>query len=113
MSAHGLKIGVKTSKILRKHQECTTLVIFTKCLMWILHCLSVHLESIPCLRLYILLNNVGSTALFTDPQKSSKHKFQYKFESHSTIYTFKNYFITVFSAINFQFSANKQYPNTL
>ena len=32
--------------------------------------------------------------------------------SHSTIHTFKNYFVTVFSVINFQFSKNKQYPNT-
>ena len=31
----------------------------------------------------------------------------------STIHIFKNYFITVFSVINFQFSANKWYPNTL
>ena len=34
-----------------------------------------------------------------------------KIGSHGTIHTFKNYFVTVFSAINFQFSANKRYPN--
>ena len=49
---------------------------------------------------------VGLMALFTDPQKSSKHKFQYKFESYSTIHTFKNYFVTVFSVFN-----NKWYLN--
>ena len=41
-------------------------------------------------------------ALFTDPQKLSKHKFQYKFGSHSTIHTFKIYFVTIFSIFSFQ-----------
>ena len=45
-------------------------------------------------------------ALFMDPQKSSKYIFQYKFGSYSTIHTFKNYFIIVFSVL-----VNKQYPN--
>ena len=49
---------------------------------------------------------VGPTALFTDPQKSSKYKFQYKFGSHGTIYIFKNYCATVFSVFS-----NKRYPN--
>ena len=31
--------------------------------------------------------------------------------SHSTIYTFKNYFATVFSVFSFQFQQNKFYPN--
>ena len=31
--------------------------------------------------------------------------------SHGTIYTFKNYFATVFSVFNFQFQQNKFYPN--
>ena len=31
--------------------------------------------------------------------------------SHGTIYTFKNYFATVISAISFQFQQNKSYPN--
>ena len=42
---------------------------------------------------------------------SAKHKFLGKFESHSTIHTFKNYFATSFSTISFQFLANKQYSN--
>ena len=50
--------------------------------------------------------NMGLTALFTDAQKSYKHRFQYKFGSHSIIHTFKNYFATVFSIFS-----NKQYPN--
>ena len=43
---------------------------------------------------------VGSMAQFTDPQKSSKQKFQYKFESYNIIHTFKNYLVTVFSVFN-------------
>ena len=43
--------------------------------------------------------------------KLAKRRFLGKFESHNTIYTFKNYFITVFLVINFQFSTNKRYPN--
>ena len=45
------------------------------------------------------------------------HKFHFfmnffiKNGSHSTIYTFKNYFITVISTISFQFQQNKSYPN--
>ena len=48
----------------------------------------------------------GFTALFTDPQKSSKHRFQYKFGSHSTIHIFKKNFTIVFSVFN-----NKRYQN--
>ena len=51
-------------------------------------------------------------ALFTDSQKSSKYRFQYKFESQNNILTFKNYFVTVFSTISFQLSTNKWYLNT-
>ena len=46
------------------------------------------------------------------PPNSAKHRFLGKFGSYSTIHTFKNYFVTVFLAISFQFSANKRYPNT-
>ena len=56
--------------------------------------------------------NVGPMALFMDPQNLSKHRFQYKFGSYSTIHTFKNYFAIIFSVISFQFSANKRYLNT-
>ena len=34
-------------------------------------------------------------------QKLTKHKFLGKFESYNTIHNFKNYFVTVFSTINF------------
>ena len=43
------------------------------------------------------------SVLFTDPQISLFNNFLIKNGSHSTIYTFKNYFVTVF--FNFQFSA--------
>ena len=42
-------------------------------------------------------------ALFTDPQISFFINFFIKYGSHSTIYTFKNYFATVFSVFSFQF----------
>ena len=47
--------------------------------------LSECLGCIERLRMYVLLKNVSLTTLFTNPQKSSKHRFQYKFGSHSTI----------------------------
>ena len=50
-------------------------------------------------------------ALFTEPQISFFINFLFKNGSHGTIYTFKNYFATVISAINFQFQQNKSYPN--
>ena len=51
-------------------------------------------------------------ALFTDPQISFFINFFIKNGSHGTIYTFKNYFATVISAISFQFQQNKSYPNS-
>ena len=50
--------------------------------------------------------------LFMDPQIPLFSNFFIKNGSHDTIYTFKNYFATVISAINFQFQQNKSYPNT-
>ena len=49
--------------------------------------------------------------LFTDPQISFFINFFIKNGSHDIIYTFKNYFATVISAISFQFQQNKSYPN--
>ena len=49
--------------------------------------------------------------LFMDPQISLFSNFFIKNRSHDTIYTFKNYFATVISAISFQFQQNKSYPN--
>ena len=46
-----------------------------------------------------------------DPQIPLFSNFFIKNGSHSTIYTFKNYFATVISAISFQFQQNKSYPN--
>ena len=51
------------------------------------------------------------TELFTDPQISFFINFFIKNGSRSTIYIFKNYFVTVISAISFQFQQNKFYPN--
>ena len=50
-------------------------------------------------------------ALFMDPQITFFNNFFIKNGSHGTIYTFKNYFATVFSVFNFQFQQNKFYPN--
>ena len=57
--------------------------------------------------------SVNSTSVYC----SRTHKFHFfinffiKNESHGTMYTFKNYFAIVISAINFQFQQNKSYPN--
>ena len=51
-------------------------------------------------------------ALFTIPQITLFNNFFIKNGSHSTIYTFKNYFATVFSVSVFSFSKNKFNPNT-
>ena len=52
-------------------------------------------------------------ALFTIPQITLFSNFFIKNGSHSTIYTFKNYFATVFLVSIFNFSKNKLNPNTL
>ena len=49
--------------------------------------------------------------LFMDPQIPLFSNFFIKNGFHGTIYTFKNYFATVISAISFQFQQNKSYPN--
>ena len=46
-----------------------------------------------------------------DPQITLFSNFFIKNGSHGTIYTFKNYFATVFSVFSFQFQQNKFYPN--
>ena len=51
-------------------------------------------------------------ALFMDPQITLFSNFFIKNGSHGTIYTFKNYFATVFSVFNFQFQQNKFYSNS-
>ena len=51
-------------------------------------------------------------ALFTVPQIILFINFFIKNGSHSTIYTFKNYFATVFLVSVFSFSKNKLNPNT-
>ena len=51
-------------------------------------------------------------ALFTVPQIILFSNFFIKNGSHNTIYTFKNYFTTVFSVSVFSFSKNKLNPNT-
>ena len=50
-------------------------------------------------------------ALFMDPQITLFSNFFIKNGSHGTVYTFKNYFATVFSVFNFQFQQNKFYSN--
>ena len=49
----------------------------------------------------------GSRALFTGLASTLFSKNNFKTRSHGIIYTFKNYFVTVFSVFS-----NKQYPNT-
>ena len=44
-------------------------------------------------------------------QISLFNNFFIKIESHNTIYTFKNYFVTVFSVLVFSFNNNKFNPN--
>ena len=46
-----------------------------------------------------------------DLQISLFSNFFIKNGSHDTIYTFKNYFASVFSVFSFQFQQNKSYPN--
>ena len=46
-----------------------------------------------------------------DPQITLFNNIFIKNGSHGTIYTFKNYFATVFSVFSFQFQQNKFYPN--
>ena len=50
--------------------------------------------------------------LFTVPQITLFNNFFIKNGSHSIIYTFKNYFATVFSFSVFSFNKNKFNPNT-
>ena len=51
------------------------------------------------------------SVLFMDSQIPLFSNFFIKNGSHGTIYTFKNYFATVFSVFSFQFQQNKFYPN--
>jgi len=48
---------------------------------------------------------LGSHSTIYGPPKLAKRRFLGKFRSHSTIHKFKNFFVTVFSVISFQFLA--------
>ena len=58
---------------------------------------------------FFLVDPMGTVHV---PPNSAKYRFLSKFGSHNTIHIFKNYFVTIFSAINFQFLADKQYLNS-
>ena len=51
-------------------------------------------------RLRKCLRFLASYALFTGPASTESSKYNFKIRSHSTIYTFKNYFATMFLAIS-------------
>ena len=53
-----------------------------------------------CARLRKCLRFLASYALFTGPASTESSKYNFKIRSHSTIYTFKNYFATMFLAIS-------------
>ena len=54
---------------------------------------------------------VGSCVLFTRYANMEKHKSNFKTAFHNTIYTFKNYFATMFSVFsNNKFNPNKPLP---
>ena len=52
--------------------------------------------------------NSGSRALFTGLASMESGKINFKTRSYGTIYTFKNYFTTIFLVFN-----NMRYPNRL
>ena len=55
---------------------------------------------------------VGPMNTIYGPSRTKKRHIHAFFKSHGTNHTFINYFATIFSAISFQFLANKQYPNS-
>ena len=67
---------------------------------------SVRLERTLNVRFCVLLKNSGSRALFIGPASTEFSKKTFKTGFHSTIHTFKNYSVIVFSVFN-----NKWYPN--
>ena len=62
---------------------------------------SVSLDSSKSGVLHVCVSLARSRALFMRPTSTEFNKFFFKTESHGTIYIFKNYFVTVFSTINF------------
>ena len=68
-----------------------------KCLVWIQNAFAFVLA---------LCFLYGTCALFMKLASMDFNKFFFKIGSHGTIYTFKNYFATVFSVFS-----NKRYPN--
>ena len=86
---------------------------FCRC-FWLFNLFTVHFSSNSGTvhnKISLGMHTSGSYLLFTDPQTSLFSNFFIKNGSHDTIYTFKNYFATVFSVFSFQFQQNKFYPN--
>ena len=53
----------------------------------------------------------GPKSLFKEPSNLIKHMYLCILGFYNIIYISKNYFVIVFSVINFLFSVNKLYPN--
>ena len=75
--------------------------------------LGMRLPSIEIIFQLCFVFFLGPMTLFIGPPNSGKRKILGNFGSYSTIHIFRNYFITVFSIINFQLLANNWYPRSL
>ena len=79
----------------------------TKCAFGLCVWIARFQRAIQCLRFWL-----GPMALFMTSQKRKNTQINAFLGLHSTIHTFKNYFVTIFLIINFQFLANKRHSNT-
>ena len=97
---------VKLHMMLIKNWKCVVASTFLSCGLFFFFFLICSIRT--C---WLFYSKKYIYVLFTDPQILLFSNFFIKNGSHCTIYTFKNYFITVFLVSVFSFSKNKLNPN--
>ena len=124
--ALSLSLSLSLTQQRMQTQDSCIFVAHMRLAMWPFGCrLFLRPRFLSCVFLFFFFFFFGSAAivdfvnceqciraLFTVPQITLFSPFFIKNGSHSTIYTFKNYFATVFSVLVFSFSKNKLNPNT-
>ena len=102
------KKNVKLRMMLIKNWKCVFASMFLSCGFFLLFFFFLICSIRTC---WLFYNKQYIYVLFTDPQILLFSNFFIKNGSHGTIYTFKNYFTTVFLVSVFSFSKNKLNPN--
>ena len=83
------------------HLDCMFSVVFLRLAFEVEPTGTVHVSAIYKISCVLPFFFLGSHGTVHEPLNLAKHRFLGKFGFYSTFHIFKNYFTTMFSAINF------------